>query len=367
MIEYLVLANTPKRGRTARSGKTASTKKKRSKRMARRRKNKSKKKGARRAKRRPGITLRRKKRRATLTVRGKSKASAKVRRRGKRTVIVYARRNAKRRRRNPPSAAQRGVLASIGASLGLAAPRRRRASKKKDGKRRSSRRRIRVYKGKRHLVGRRMSRRRRKDGGWSYRLSNPGGGLRGLLSVQGAMGFVQLGVGVGAGYAVARALPQAVAKATGFSQLASGWSGILAQAGFVTLAAGLASRFGGKMGRTLGAGIAAGGAAVVAGNLVSKLSAQVAALAPIAAMLPSGGLNGMGYYGYGVNDYLQLSGLPAMGIAGGMGQLMSPSQLLASQAFYGNGTSGVDDYLQVNQIGEQAIPSSAEFGDGSIY
>lgn len=262
--------------------------------------------------------------------------------------------------------------------MGGSAPRRKkRSGKKRSSKRRaSSRRRGRLGSGKVYrpsIYRRRPSKRMRsnlrraRSAGFRF---NPGvgGSLRSAKQLLTLKPWQQ-GLTIAAGAGMAIALPNMLSAKIGVSALQSGWGGV-AFRGVVSL---VASAIVGSLARSqaVAANLAGGAMAVVAVDALR----QISALQPVTQYLPTFGLSGMGWSGYGVNDYLALQGmrgglgnpLPWSGVRG-LGAPMTAGQMLANQAYYSGGRVG--EFLQLNAIGAGAIPQAKQIAletSGGVY
>lgn len=295
------------------------------------------------------------------------------RRRGRRvSVSVRVNRRRRSRRRRNPSAYS--ILSRLS---GGAAPSRKRSSRrrKSSGKRKSSARRSwrpkgRVYRPsiyRRRPSGRarRHLRAARKAG---FRFNPSRGGMFGLKSLL-SLGPWQTGLTVAAGAGLALTLPGMIASKTGFAAIQSGWGAVAFRGVVSVVACGLA----GSLAKSprLGASLLSGAMAVVAVDALR----QISALQPVTQYLPTFGMSGLGWGGYGVNQYLALQGMRGMGnpipYAGinGLGAPITAGQLVANQAYYG-GPRGINEFLQLNAIGAGAIPQARQIAletAGGVY
>lgn len=188
--------------------------------------------------------------------------------------------------------------------------RHRKARRSNPRRRRASRRRSRNPRRRRNPVARRRRSRRRR---------NPMGivrGVKGLFSKAKAMRYARLGLGAMLGMAVARQGPQLIARIPVIGPILnpdSPLKALLASAAAIGAGVLVARKL--RVGSDIVAALIAGGAGIVAAGTLKLASQRI----PILGRIP--------------------------GVAG-MGDVVSPSQLVAGEAIFGG--NGMGDYLQLS-------------------
>lgn len=212
--------------------------------------------------------------------------------------------------------------------------------------------------GRKYVLNPRRRRRRNPGGGGRGVVGGLKRNLRDLLQPRNYVEAAQVALGLGG----ALALPVLIARWTKQPVLNRGLAGAATSAVSAAALATVASMAGQhRLAAKLFAGgvlaaVLKGAVQLVPGDLLRKVL-PLGELSKSGATSAPGAVNGLGYYGTGVGEWVNPNAFS------GVGEIISPEQLIAGEAFYGQ-PSGVSEFLQLNPggVGEYAYMNPATAG-----